>query len=830
MSTPRSSVGRYELRERLGAGGMGTVWHAWDPALQRDVAVKEVVLPDGMSPEEHDEARERTLREAQATARIRNDAVVTVHDVLEHDGSPWIVMELLSGHSLQEHLDRDGPMPVARVEETARSLLGGLRAAHAAGVTHRDVKPANIMLTEDGRTVLTDFGIANVDGSTALTQTGVYIGSPEYMAPERFEGERALPASDLWSLGVTLYALLEGRSPFKRESITGIISAVLTAPMPPRQVVPGRVDEVAAAPLRALIEALLNRDVASRPSAAQAVELLDRAREERVRDGGTTRVTGVPGGTGAATGSGSGSAEGPGNGEEAVDTGGTAGPGGAGGPGGTGDFGGAGAPGEAGAHGRADVSSGATDFGGAGVPGGTGGPGGAGAPRWAGVPSGAADFGGAGVPGGAGAPGGAGGPGEAGAHGGADVPGGAEAPRGVGAPGGAGTHGAVGVPGGTGDFGGAGAHGRAGVPGGATGPNGVTGHGGPGGPAGNGSAAAGGTPAGAPGGGPGTGAATGPHAPAYPPHTASGPHASHAPPHTPYSAHAASGPQAPPAGAVPHVPSGPQNPYAPGRPRPPYPARPPQDGPPVPGGPQAPAGGGTGGNPAPFGPGGPRPQPGPFPNTGPGPGFGPGGDPAYAGHTGFGARPTGPHPGHQPHGPVPVPPISPLGPPDPRAQIDKTTAARGFVRGVGHTDLPGPAPAAGASAPKPSPSVIAACAMLGLNALYLLVLALLSLGGSGSGTAFTGWDGPVVLALWGGFSAAAVVGLLLRSRVVYGLVVLLQTVVSVVLVFTMFSVVVYAREDLPYYLVLLLFNALIGALLLIPPKARAYFRLGAAFG
>ncbi|MGQ4268872.1 serine/threonine-protein kinase [Nocardiopsis changdeensis] len=710
MSTPRSSVGRYELRERLGAGGMGTVWHAWDPALQRDVAVKEVVLPDGMSPEEHDEARERTLREAQATARIRNDAVVTVHDVLEHDGSPWIVMELLSGHSLQEHLDRDGPMPVARVEEAARSLLGGLRAAHAAGVTHRDVKPANIMLTEDGRTVLTDFGIANVDGSTALTQTGVYIGSPEYMAPERFEGERALPASDLWSLGVTLYALLEGRSPFKRESITGIISAVLTAPMPPRQVVPGRVDEVAAAPLRALIEALLNRDVASRPSAAQAVELLDRAREERVRDEGTTRVTGVPGGTEAAAGSGSGSGEGPGNGEEAVDTGGTAGPGGTA------------------------------------------------------VPGGVADFGGAGVPGGA------------------------------------------------------------------TGPNWVPGHGGPSGPAGNGSVAAGGTPAGAPGGGPGAGAATGPYAPAYPPHTASGPHASHAPPHTPYNMHAASGPQAPPAGAAPHVPSGPQNPYAPGGPRPPYPARPPQAGPPGPGGPQAPATGGTGGNPAPFGPGGPRPQPGPFPNTGPGHGFGTGGDPAYTGHTGFGVRPTGPHPGHRPDGPVPVPPISPLGPPAPGAQVDKTTAARGFVRGVGHSGLPGPAPAAGAPAPKPSPSVIAACAMLGLNALYLLVLALLSLGGSGSGTAFTGWDGPVVLALWGGFSAAAVVGLLLRSRVVYGLVVLLQTVVSVVLVFTMFSVVVYARGDLPYYLVLLLFNALIGALLLIPPKARAYFRLGAAFG
>ncbi|MFL1431483.1 MULTISPECIES: serine/threonine-protein kinase [unclassified Nocardiopsis] len=713
MSTPRSSVGRYELRERLGAGGMGTVWHAWDPALQRDVAVKEVVLPDGMSPKDHDEARERTLREAQATARIRDNAVVTVHDVLEHEGSPWIVMELLSGYSLQQHLDRDGPMPVERVEEAARSLLGGLRAAHAVGVTHRDVKPANIMLTEDGRTVLTDFGIANVDGSTALTQTGVYIGSPEYMAPERFEGERALPASDLWSLGVTLYALLEGRSPFKRESITGIISAVLTAPMPPREPVPGRVDEVAAAPLRALIEALLNREVAARPSAAQAIELLDRAREERLRDGGTARVSGAAAGNGGVAGNGDG-------------------------------------------------------------------PGGVGA---------------AGVAGGPGVVGGVSGPGDAGALGG---PGGA---------GGAGVPGSVGVPGG------AGGPGAAGVPGS----------------------------------GPVPGAVTGPHAPsgAHTSHAASGPHLAPAPsgPHTSYNAHPASGPQVPAAGTAPHVPSGPQNPYAPGGPgvaggpgapggpRPPLPSYPAQTGPRVPGGPQ------TGGNPAPTGPHGPGgPQPGHYPGSGPGagpgPAFGTGGSPAYAGHTGFGNRPAappaGPRPGSgpRPNGPVPVPPISPIGPPDPRAQIDKTTAARGFVRGVGHTGAPG-APAA--PAPKLSFSVVAACAMLGLNALYLLVLALLSLGGSGSDTVFAGWGGPGLLALWGGVSAAAVVGLLLRSRVVYGLVVLMQIVVSVALIFTMFGVVVYAREDMPFYLLMLLFNVVVGALLLIPPRARAYFRLGAAF-
>ncbi len=280
MSTPgRPPVGRYELRTRLGVGGMGTVWHAWDPALQRDVAVKEVLLPPGMPPQDRAEAHARTLREAQATARISHTAVVTIHDVLDHDASPWIVMELLSGSSLQHRLDTRGPMPVDRVEQAARALLGGLKAAHAAGVTHRDVKPANIMLTEDDRTVLTDFGIANVDGGTALTQTGVYIGSPEYMAPERFEGERALPASDLWSLGVTLYSLLEGRSPFKRDTITGVISAVLTAPVPPQLVRNEAAEAPTSLALRALIGALLTRDVAARPSPQEALDLLERERQ-----------------------------------------------------------------------------------------------------------------------------------------------------------------------------------------------------------------------------------------------------------------------------------------------------------------------------------------------------------------------------------------------------------------------------------------------------------------------------------------------------------------------------------------------------------------------
>ncbi|WP_051049780.1 serine/threonine-protein kinase [Nocardiopsis ganjiahuensis] len=341
MPTPgRTSVGRYELRKRLGIGGMGTVWHAWDPALQRDVAVKEVLLPEGMTPEDRAEAHARTLREAQATARISHTSVVTIHDVLDHDKSPWIVMELLSGSSLQHRLDTGGPMPVERVEQAARALLGGLKAAHAAGVTHRDVKPANIMLTEDDRTVLTDFGIANVDGSAALTQTGVYIGSPEYMAPERFEGERALPASDLWSLGVTLYSLLEGRSPFKRDSITGMISAVLTAPVPPKLVENEDAETPKSLALRALIGALLTRDVAARPSPQEALELLERERQAAQRHVGTEKsalpdlgaveAAAVVGdvATGGARGTGA-----PGNRPGAGRPGGASRPGGPGGPG-----------------------------------------------------------------------------------------------------------------------------------------------------------------------------------------------------------------------------------------------------------------------------------------------------------------------------------------------------------------------------------------------------------------------------------------------------------------------------------------------------------------
>ncbi|MFI6574929.1 protein kinase [Nocardiopsis sp. NPDC050513] len=265
----RGSVGRYELRAELGSGGMGTVWRAFDPALEREVAVKEVHLPAELPPRERERARARVVREARAAARISHPSVVTVHDVLEVDGTPFIVMELLDGGSLRERLRRAGPLSAAEAERIARPLLGALRAAHRAGVIHRDVKPANIMLSEDGRRpVLTDFGIANLHdgGATALTGTGAILGTAEYAAPERLDRDETTPASDLWSLGATLFAALAGTSPFKRETLTSTLTAVLTMPVPPAPA-GGRVG--------AVVGGLLDRDPRRRLTPDGALALLD---------------------------------------------------------------------------------------------------------------------------------------------------------------------------------------------------------------------------------------------------------------------------------------------------------------------------------------------------------------------------------------------------------------------------------------------------------------------------------------------------------------------------------------------------------------------------
>jgi uncharacterized membrane protein YgcG len=606
---------------------MGTVWRAWDPALQRDVAVKEVQLPEGMDPDERAEAHARTMREAQATARIHSSAVVAVHDVLDDGESPWIVMELLSGRSLAQHLEQHGPMPVDRVEEAAVSLLAGLKAAHAAGVTHRDIKPANIMLTDDDRTVLTDFGIANVDGSTALTQTGVYIGSPEYMAPERFEGERALPASDLWSLGVTLFALVEGRSPFKRDSITGIITAVLTAPVPPPLSNDVARDDPAGAPLRELIAALLDRDPAQRPDPDQALALLKRAKRAGNGSGatgggadGTTGANGDSGGTGANTGA-QGTHAGPSGGHPAYP-----------------------AQGYQGSGARTGMGPGTGHQSGPGGPGGPGGP--------SSVPQGGT---------------------------------GGQAPAGP-----------------------------------------------------------------------------GPHTPnplGHPGHLQ---------------------PQAPPTAHTPHRPQ----PYPPGY----------AQGPGHPTGPQHGATGRIAPNPS----GGfvhgtsragfqPTPAHGTQRTQGTQGGFGTG--PQHGATTGFTA--------------------------DPRYGVRRVGPNRGLLDGDG--------------VPKPA-AVIAASVMLGLNALYLMVLTALFIAEVLNGSEDYTWGTVTALGAWGLFAAFAAVGLMTRSRLLFGAVVVMQILVSVLLLVTLFSVLVYSPEQLWLYGLMLVYQLVVGGLLLVPPRSRAFFGFGEAFG
>jgi eukaryotic-like serine/threonine-protein kinase len=259
-------AGRYELLDRIGQGAMGTVWRARDQVLARDVAVKEVRLPDLMPARDRAILRERTLREARVSAKLSHPCVVTVHDVIEADGTPWIVMELVIARSLERVLAEDGPLPPRRVAETGLMLLGALASAHAAGIVHRDVKPGNVLLTRDRRAVLTDFGIAAVDGDPALTQTGMVVGTPGFCAPERIRGVPASPASDLWSLGATLYAAVEGRGPFDGHgSPMAVLASIVHSDPPPARL---------AGPLGAVIETLMSKDPAQRPDAARAGQLL----------------------------------------------------------------------------------------------------------------------------------------------------------------------------------------------------------------------------------------------------------------------------------------------------------------------------------------------------------------------------------------------------------------------------------------------------------------------------------------------------------------------------------------------------------------------------
>lgn len=294
MSTDEGArvvLGRYRLGKELGRGGMGIVWKAWDTQLQRDVAVKEILLPAHLSDDERAEARARVLREARSAARVPHPSIVTVHDVFDFEDNPWVVMELIPGHSLDQELAENGPLPPARAAALAAALLEGLQSAHESGVVHRDIKPGNVMVCNSGRVVITDFGIATMEGGASITATGALIGSPEYMPPERLMGEAATPAGDLWSAGVTLYQAVEGTSPFRRGTVTAAISAVVSDPLPPMR---------QAGSLEPLISGLLERDPARRLGAEGALELL---RSAPGGAGGGEAASG-PGGTGPSLGAG----------------------------------------------------------------------------------------------------------------------------------------------------------------------------------------------------------------------------------------------------------------------------------------------------------------------------------------------------------------------------------------------------------------------------------------------------------------------------------------------------------------------------------------------
>ncbi|MET7877889.1 serine/threonine-protein kinase [Micromonospora profundi] len=271
---PQLVADRYRLLSPLGQGGMGRVWKARDEVLHRDVAIKELVPPPGLTDEERREMRERSLREARAIARLNHANVVRIFDVLRTDGDPWIVMEYVASKSLQDTLAEDGPVTPARAVEIGLGVLGALNAAHKAGVMHRDVKPGNVLLGDDGRVVLTDFGLATIPGDPNVTRTGMVLGSPAYISPERAREGTAGPEADLWSLGATLYAAVEGKSPYARPSAIATLAALATEPMPPPK---------NAGPLKPVLNGLLRKDPNERITAEVAERMLRRAGGRRSR-------------------------------------------------------------------------------------------------------------------------------------------------------------------------------------------------------------------------------------------------------------------------------------------------------------------------------------------------------------------------------------------------------------------------------------------------------------------------------------------------------------------------------------------------------------------
>ncbi|WP_242454139.1 serine/threonine-protein kinase [Bailinhaonella thermotolerans] len=258
-------AGRYRLAEPVGRGGMGTVWRARDELLDREVAVKEVRLPLVLDEDLRTELCTRTEREARAAARVGHPSVITVFDVVREDDRPWIVMELLEARSLEEVTREEGPLPPQRVAEIGRQVLGALRAAHTKGILHRDVKPSNVLIAGEDRVVLTDFGLAMLEGDQSITQVGMVLGSAGYIAPERALGAKASPAADLWSLGATLYTAVEGRGLHGRRTAAAALAALASGEPIPMQ---------NAGPLKPVLQGLLRIAPDERLDSSRAIFML----------------------------------------------------------------------------------------------------------------------------------------------------------------------------------------------------------------------------------------------------------------------------------------------------------------------------------------------------------------------------------------------------------------------------------------------------------------------------------------------------------------------------------------------------------------------------
>jgi serine/threonine protein kinase len=277
----RVVAGRYFIVREIGRGGMGVVWLAEDRTIGRRVAIKELHLPDGIDQQERHIFEERVLREARTAGRLNDPAIVTVYDVVQEHGNTFIVMELIEAPTLTEIVRSNGALSEEFTARIATQLVSALDAAHRAGVIHRDVKPSNVMVDQNGRVKLTDFGIAQSTEDPRLTTSGTLIGSPTYMSPERLQGKEAVPASDLWALGATLFYAVEGYGAYDRQTTAASIQAIM--------------NEVAfltrcRGPLASLIMGLLNGNPEGRPTASQVRALLGQATQVAMNTGPTAQT------------------------------------------------------------------------------------------------------------------------------------------------------------------------------------------------------------------------------------------------------------------------------------------------------------------------------------------------------------------------------------------------------------------------------------------------------------------------------------------------------------------------------------------------------------